>query len=99
MSRISVIRSDNVVVIDGEAHTVDCSSLPENVHAIQWYGGYVEFVDADPHDGKRDPSERIDNLAPYQHLIEAWKAAKAARILPDAAPLTEDGGGLHVLED
>ena len=34
--RLTIIRSDNMVYVDGEPLTVDCSSLDPSIHAIQW---------------------------------------------------------------
>ena|ERR1700719_2892010 len=85
MPKYSIIRIDNIVVVNGEHYQVDCSSLPSNIHAIQWNEtcGHIEFVDEDPNDGKRDPNQTIDDFSPYQYLIDKWQDAKTeASIVP-----------------
>lgn len=79
---VTIIREDNFVSIDGVGFTVDCSSLPINVNAIQWGGdhGEIEYVVTRcDHCGARTKkgNEWITDIEPYAHLIEAWRAAKA----------------------
>jgi hypothetical protein len=103
MARYSIIREDNAVVVDGEHYIVDCSSLPANIHAIQWNNGrgHIEFVDDDPNDGKRDPNRAIDDFSPYQHLIETWKLVKSAGTppVPNLQGLAIPAMGAHVIAD
>lgn len=44
MHHVTIIRPDNKVIIDGRVAKVDCSSMPNNYHAVQWHGaeGYIE---------------------------------------------------------
>lgn len=78
--KVSIIPSDNVVVVDGVPRRVDCSSVPPEVHAVQWQDavGVVEYVDDDPNDGQAPAPQRITSLGEYQALVDAWQAAKAA---------------------
>lgn len=85
--RLTIIREDNKVVVDGEAHTVDCSSLSADVHAVHWssngisQGGEVEYsVTRCEHCGARSKkgNELISDVAAYQSLMDAWKVAKTA---------------------
>ena len=69
--RISMVVPDGVVVVDGEARHVSMADVPLGLHAVQWDGdvGDVEY-------GK--PNRRnvaIDDLAPYQFLLDRWTAA------------------------
>lgn len=80
--RVTIIRDDNTVVVQGERHTVDCSTLPTDFHALQWDGasGEVEYrmVKCDHCGGRnKEPNLRISDLAPYQPYIDAWGVAKA----------------------
>ena len=72
---VTIIRADNVVYIDGRPRAVDCSSLDPAIHAIQWNSeterGSIEFVDADPTDGFKEPNQAITSVADYQQLIDA----------------------------
>jgi hypothetical protein len=47
---IAIVREDNIVIVDGLAMPVDCSSLIENIHAVSWYGdnGEIEFTQPSP---------------------------------------------------
>jgi hypothetical protein len=95
--RVTVVKDDNTVIVDGERHTVDCSSLPSDFHALQWDGdrGEVEHVATQcEHCGVRSKkgNELISDLSPYQSYIDAWhvvnaeaKAAAEAERQADAA--------------
>ncbi len=77
---VTILRNENRVVVDGEARIVDCSTLPINVHVVQWRGehGEVEYVTAAcDHCGvrSRKPNETISDFSPYAKLLEAWHAA------------------------
>ena len=109
MSKYSIIREDNAVVVDGEHYQVDCSSLPANVHAIRWNGtrGHIEFVDEDPNDGRRDPNQTIDDFSPYQYLVDRWYDAKneanaALAKIPKAVEVLDHSVlsvGVHVITE
>ena len=85
--RLTIIKSDNAVGIDGEFLTVDCSALPANFHALQWEGpengvggeGEAEW------NGKPKPANtEIVDLEEHYSYVEAWRAEKA-RIEAEAA--------------
>lgn len=69
--RVTIIRDDNVVIIDGRALTVDLFDMPL-IHAVQWSGesGHVEQAG--------QPNARITSLAAYQTWISRWNDAAAA---------------------
>lgn len=80
--QVSIVKADNQVTVDGESRTVDCSTLPANFHALQWYGlaGDVEYaMMVCEHCGTRSkkPNATITDLTPYQPYVDAWAAAKA----------------------
>jgi hypothetical protein len=76
--RITILKSDNMVYIDGQPKTVDCSDLPADFHALQWYGtfGVIEYEPDFSEDSgsQHKPNERTDGLTPYQKYIDAWTA-------------------------
>ncbi len=84
--RLTIIRADNFVSIDGRGLTVDCSALPEGVAAVQWKdgAGEVEF-DADAH-GDLPPNERITSIEAYQAVIVAHASAADAIDNPGPPP-------------
>jgi hypothetical protein len=65
-----------MVYVDGLPLRVDCSSLPERFHALQWYGtwGDVEMKDSD---GRHVDNIQITDLGAYQGQIDAWTREKA----------------------
>lgn len=77
--KLTIVRLDNTVVKDGKPHWVNCASVPAYVTVIQWddnyASGHVEFVNDGR--GQHLPNLIIKDVAPYQHLIEAWNEAEA----------------------
>lgn len=85
--RITIVVDDNVVMIEGQAETVDCSSLlPQDVHVIQWYGthGEVEYA-TDIQTGHRKGNDKITDITPYQYLVDAW-TVEAKKVPPPPSP-------------
>jgi hypothetical protein len=76
--RISIIPSDGYVgvgVNDKDKYGLlglDMTGVDPKIHAIQWYDtwGEIEWID------NKDSNTRIDDLSPYQFLIDRWQAAK-----------------------
>jgi hypothetical protein len=78
--RISVIKLDNTVTIDGESiKNIDLSALDDDIHAIQWYDteGEIERVDSR---GRIIANEEITSFDDYQWIVDAWQAAKEASL-------------------
>lgn len=78
--RLTIIRDDCVVGVDGVFRQVDLSKLPAGVAAVQWSGasGHVEI------DGK--PNESLKDIKAYQPFVDLWTAAEP----PAPAPPTLD---------
>jgi len=84
--RVTIVRDDNIVIVDGVTMPVDCSALPPWVHAIQRNGDLfdIECKGASPIKG-------VTDFSPYQYLIDDWKVEKnrqeeiAAKAKADAA--------------
>lgn len=75
--RITIVKEDNVVLVESMALNIDCSSLPDDFHALQWYGtwGEVEFItDFSSFPATRKPNLTIRDLSPYKSIIDAWEA-------------------------
>ena len=70
MPKVTIVKSDNKVIVDGVDRTVDCSGQAANLHAVQWDGsaGEVEYNDG-------TPNAIIDSISTYQSLIDAHTAA------------------------
>lgn len=91
--RLTIVRDDDIVIIDGEGHGVDCSKLPNNFHALQWDGtrGEVEYVPQTcSHCGVRSKkgNEILSDVTAYQTYVDAWHAAK--KIAEEKAALAEN---------
>ena len=69
--RLTIIKEDNMVYVDRVAKHVDCSDLPEDLHALQWDGesGWIEFVD------NYKAAEPITDIEPYLKYVDAWEIA------------------------
>lgn len=71
MKRMTIIKDDNNVYIDGKPHIVDCSSLPENFHALQWYGD-ENYGEIEMNGRPKPPNIEINSIQDYQSFIDAW---------------------------
>jgi hypothetical protein len=81
--RVTIIKDDNTVGVDGEFYTVDCSTLPADFHALQWQTvrGEVEYrMTRCEHCSARSKKGNVDitDMAPYQPYVDAWHVAKTA---------------------
>lgn len=75
--KLTIIRSDGAVYKDGVSYSgLDLSSVPTDVHALQWYGteGEVEF------NGRPKPqNEPITVLPDWANVcLTKWDEVKAA---------------------
>lgn len=69
--KLTIIPSDNTILVDGDARKPDGATYPEGVRAIQWDGssGYMEF-----HGKPQEYFEDPDVIAPFLALHAAAKA-------------------------
>jgi len=83
MATLTIVKSDNVVAVDGEGRTVDCSDLASNLWAVQFDGsnGHIEYDDG-------TPNEAITDVDAFQSKIDAHKAQDVAPI--EVSTKTED---------
>lgn len=67
MSRITIIPSDNVLLVDGEARIINMTGIDPKIHAVQWFNtiGEIEFNDRTPH-------QEITSITPFQSFIQLW---------------------------
>jgi hypothetical protein len=77
MSRITVVKPDGLIIVDGEGYNgIDLSFLDANIHAIQWYHTYGEVERKDER-GRHLPNEEIDSFTAYESdVMAAWQAKK-----------------------
>lgn len=86
--RITIIPEDQFVSIDGRGfNRINLSSIPDNIHAVQWYGefGSIEYK-PDSH-GDRLPNKEISSMDEFKEVIAAWeKACNSADAPPPPPP-------------
>ena len=77
--RLTIIRDDGVVGIDGVFKKVDLSSLSAGIRAVQWNGvnGHIEF------DNDVSPNLPINNIDAYQVYADAWNLPPELPNLPE----------------
>ena len=83
--RLTLIRDDNLIIIDGRQIQVDLSDMPADLHAVQWEEnhGHIER--------QGWMNQPIDSLADFQMWIERWNdAALALDNPPERVPTPEE---------
>lgn len=77
---VTIVRADNIVIVDGVSATVDCSGLSAHVHAVHWADteGWIEF--APDADGRLGPNTKIVDFSPYKFLFERWRLAMREKL-------------------
>lgn len=78
---LTIIRDDNVVIVDGRALSVDLSGLPVNLHAVQWDGasGHIEYNDG-------ELNEPLMDISAFAGVVAEWTAARDAADAPPPEP-------------
>lgn len=74
--KLTIIKPDGIVGVDGVFLPVGLSSLPSNLRAVQWDGekGHEEWTDS--------VNTTIHSMAVYRPVYDAWKeVAKGAKLL------------------
>ena len=83
--RITVINDDNALGIDGVFYSeLDFSTVPDNIHALQWNGvkGEIEFYSDE--DGEQPPNQKITDLPNWvMELKPQWDAKAELKRLKD----------------
>lgn len=73
MMRVTIIRADRTVAVDGRGFGgIDMSVLPETVHAVQWYGTHGDLELRDPVTGRMD-NVGITSLDEFASILMAWE--------------------------
>lgn len=86
--KITIIPSDEIVIIDRVGRRINMSGIDPQIHAVQFDtvkgSGEVEFkLDLDP----RPNNERITDIIPFQVFLDRWTAAAPQ---PPAPPTPEE---------
>ena len=76
ITRMIVVPVDKACTINGQLKVdIDMSSLPSNLHAMQWYDTWGEEEYDNGPGQPKPPNVRIENLDDYQTVIQEWEAA------------------------
>lgn len=78
--RVIIIKDDNAVSVDGVKLHVDCSQLPADFHALQWYGsgGELEYSAQFTGEGwTKKMNQIVSDMTPYQPYVDAHAVEKA----------------------
>lgn len=69
--RLTIIRTDGFIAIDGIGYRVDLTSIDHRIHAVQWYDdrGEIEYADSR---GRIVENVEITSLDDFQHVISLW---------------------------
>lgn len=67
--RITIVRDDSVVGVNGIFRRIDLSAMPAGIRAVQWNGvnGHIEYDDM--------ANSPLDSIADFQQFVDAWGAA------------------------
>ena len=75
--RVTVIRPDNLVLVDGRAETVDCSQVRAEVRVVQWNSdkslGHIEFDNAEANAWSARGNEEIKDFSEFTPLLKVWE--------------------------
>ena len=89
--KISIIVPDGIVVVNGIGRKVSMADVSPGVHAVQWRDGTGQVELSAPRQAIVD----IDDLSPYQFLLDRWTAAAP----PPFVPPTKDEEVQRLLSD
>lgn len=66
--RVTIIRDDGVVGIDGLFRQIDLSALPPEIRAVQWSGvsGHIEYDNA--------ANISLQTITGFQWIVDRWIA-------------------------
>lgn len=64
--RLTIIKEDSILGIDGVFRTLDLSSLDPEIRAVQWEGakGHIEYFNS--------PNTPLDTLDIFSNVIQGW---------------------------
>ena len=80
--RISVVKPDNIVVVDGVARQVDLSDQDPALHAIQWDGANGEYE----YKNSTGPIQRVADFSELQLFLDRWIVAAPPPPPPPSPP-------------
>ncbi len=71
--RVTIIPIDTFCAVDGIGFDgIDMTSVPKDVHVVQWFGTWGEEEILDLKTGRIDRNQKIDNLDAYQAVLNSY---------------------------
>ena len=71
--RVTIIPIDTFCAVDGIGFDgIDMTSVPKDVHAVQWFGTWGEQELLSLKTGRIDRNEKIYNLDAYQAVLNSY---------------------------
>lgn len=77
--RVVVINSEKRVGVNDEFYSGIDFELPQNIHAIQWYGTWGEIEFNQEIVGQRfikPANQTITDFTPYDYIVAAWESGR-----------------------
>jgi hypothetical protein len=67
--RLTIVKDDGLVGVDGDFRIVDLSGLNPAIRAIQWNGnsGHIEYYEG--------PNSDLSDMSEFQSIVDLWTAA------------------------
>ena len=97
--RVTIIAEDSVVLVDGQALTVDLSGLDEEIHAIQWHDGRGEIeYKYDEESMSMRSNFVIVDFSPYQVFLDRWTMASQQALEAQNHSPSENEEPMHVFD-
>lgn len=83
--KVTIIKDDNIVIVNNRSCKLDLTGFPSNIHAIQFDNGsgHIEFNDG-------TSNKKITDLSEYQVYITRWQDAIALEDAPAPEPTPEE---------
>ena len=88
--RVTIIPIDKFCAVDGVGFVgVDMTSIPIDVHAVQWFGSWGEQEILDLKTGRINRNEKIQNLDAFQNVLNSYWKIRAAHEFAEQEALNE----------
>ena len=87
MARITITPTDTRCSVDEVGYSgVDMSTVPADIHAVQWYDveGWIEYKVNDQ--GIKPDNEVITSMAPFEAVLASWATIDYNHKNPPAPP-------------
>jgi hypothetical protein len=85
--RVTIIPIDTFCAVDGIGfHSIDMTSVPKDVHAVQWFGTWGEQEILDVKTGRIAKNEKIASLDTFEAVLNSyWKIRNLQEVAEEEA--------------